>query len=208
MNGDKLPVVVGITGGSGAMIARQVIALLLDLGYPVIGTATKAGRRVWVEELGSDLSAALRRWEAPVSGRGSLAWHSINDVGAPIASGSVETQGMIVVPASMGTIAGIAAGIEDNLVLRAAGVTLKEWRPLVLVPRESPLSAIHLENLLKLARLGVRVIPPMPAFYLRPVTMADVVNQLVPRLLLALDITEARSRLVAYAPEPPRSDRA
>ncbi|MDE2992644.1 MAG: UbiX family flavin prenyltransferase [Chloroflexota bacterium] len=208
MNGDKLPVVVGITGGSGAMIARQVIALLLDLGYPVIGTATKAGRRVWVEELGSDLSAALRQWAAPMSDRGSLAWHSINDVGAPIASGSVETQGMIVVPASMGTIAGIAAGIEDNLVLRAAGVTLKEWRPLVLVPRESPLSAIHLENLLRLARLGVRVIPPMPAFYLRPVTMADVVNQLVPRLLLALGITEARSRLVAYAPEPPRSDRA
>ena len=83
---------------------------------------------------------------------------------------------MIVVPASMGTIAGIAAGIEDNLVLRAAGVTLKEWRPLVLVPRESPLSAIHLENLLRLARLGVRVIPPLPAFYLRPVTVADVVR--------------------------------
>ena len=208
MNGDKLPVVVGITGGSGAMIARQVIALLLELGYPVIGTATKAGRRVWVEELGSDLSGTIRQWAAPVSGRGSLTWHSINDVGAPIASGSVETQGMIVVPASMGTIAGIATGIEDNLVLRAAGVTLKEWRPLVLVPRESPLSAIHLENLLRLARLGVRVIPPMPAFYLRPVTVADVVDQLVPRLLLALGITEARSQLVSYEPEPPRSDRA
>ena len=207
MNGDKLPVVVGITGGSGAMIARQVIALLLELGYPVSGTATKAGRRVWVEELGSDLSAALRQWVAPVPGRGSLAWHSINDVGAPIASGSVETQGMIVVPASMGTIAGIAAGIEDNLVLRAAGVTLKEWRPLVLVPRESPLSAIHLENLLRLARLGVRIIPPMPAFYLRPVTVADVVDQLVPRLLLALGITEARSQLVSYAPELPHPER-
>ncbi len=204
MNDDKLPVVVGITGGSGALIAREVIALLLDLGYPVIGTATKAGRRVWVEELGSDLSHAVRQWEAPVTGQGGLAWHSINDVGAPIASGSVETQGMIVVPASMGTIAGIAAGIEDNLVLRAAGVTLKEWRPLVLVPRESPLSAIHLENLLKLARLGVRVIPPMPAFYLQPVTVADIVAQLVPRLLLALGITEARSRLVPYDPGSPR----
>ena len=77
MNGDKLPVVVGITGGSGAMIARQVIALLLDLGYPVIGTATKAGRRVWVEELGSDLSAALRQWEAPVPepGQSHVAQH-------------------------------------------------------------------------------------------------------------------------------------
>ena len=207
MNSEKLPVVVGITGGSGALIARYVIALLLELGYPVIGTATKAGRRVWVEELGSDLSSAIRQWEAPVIGRGSLAWHSINDVGAPIASGSVETQGMIVVPSSMGTIAGIAAGIEDNLVLRAAGVTLKEWRPLVLVPRESPLSAIHLENLLKLARLGVRIIPPMPAFYLRPVTVADVVDQLVPRLLLALGITEVRSRLVSYEPEPPHPER-
>lgn len=207
MNGDKLPVVVGISGGSGALIARRVIALLLELGYPVIGTATKAGRRVWVEELGSDLSDAIRQWAAPVAGQGSLAWHSINDVGAPIASGSIETQGMIVVPASMGTIAGIAAGIEDNLVLRAAGVTLKEWRPLVLVPRESPLSAIHLENLHKLARLGVRVVPPMPAFYLRPVTVADVVDQLVPRLLLALGITEARSQLVSYAPELPHPER-
>ncbi len=208
MNGDKLPVVVGVTGGSGALIARRVIALLLELGYPVIGTATKAGRRVWVEELGSDLSGTIRQWEASASGQTGLTWYSINDVGAPIASGSVEAQGMIVVPASMGTIAGIAAGVEDNLVLRAAGVTLKEWRPLVLVPRESPLSAIHLENMLKLARLGVRIIPPMPAFYLQPVTVADVVDQLVPRLLLALGVTEARSRLVAYEPEPPRSERA
>ena len=93
MNSEKLPVVVGITGGSGALIARYVIALLLELGYPVIGTATKAGRRVWVEELGSDLSSAIRQWEAPVIGRGSLAWHSINDVGAPIASGASRRRG-------------------------------------------------------------------------------------------------------------------
>ncbi|MAG37078.1 MAG: hypothetical protein CL878_12650 [Dehalococcoidia bacterium] len=188
-----------MTGGSGALIAREMITLLLELDYPVIAAATTAGRRVWVEELGTDLSRDVHRWEE----QGGLEWHSINDVGAPIASGSVETQGMVVVPASMGTIARIAAGIEDNLILRAAGVTIKEWRPLILVPRESPLSAVHLENLLKLAQLGARILPPMPAFYLQPVTVADVVKQLVPRLLLALGITEARSHLVPYAPATP-----
>lgn len=196
MSGDKLPVVIGITGGSGALVARKMIGCLIELGYPMIGVASTAGRRVWFEELGSVLSTEVDVWKS----KGRIAWNNVTDVGASIASGSVETQGMVVVPASMHTVAGIAAGIEDNLILRAAGVTLKEWRPLVLVPRESPLSAIHLENFLKLARLGARIIPPMPAFYLHPKTVEDVIDQLVPRLLLALGIREARSMLVSYEP--------
>ena len=196
MSAERRPVVVGISGASGAAITGAVIEALLDLGYPVIGTATKAGRRVWVDELGADLTQRIRSWEE----RGTISWLSISDVGASIASGSLPTQGMIIVPASMGTIASIAAGLEDNLLTRAAGVTLKEWRPLVLVPRESPLSAIHLENLLKLARLGVRVVPPMPAFYLHPTTVTDIVDHLVPRLLLALNIPEAAERVVPYVP--------
>jgi 4-hydroxy-3-polyprenylbenzoate decarboxylase len=112
---------------------------------------------------------------------------------------------MLVIPASMGTVSGIATGAAGNLLERAADVTLKEFRPLVLVPRETPLSAIHLENLLKLARLGVRIVPPMPAFYLKPATIGDVVEQLVPRVLSALAIPEAIDEPPAYQPPQPRS---
>jgi 4-hydroxy-3-polyprenylbenzoate decarboxylase len=132
--------------------------------------------------------------------RGSVTQYNVNDIGAPIASGGLPTHGMLVVPCSMGTVSGIAAGASGNLLERAADVTLKEFRPLVLVPRETPLSAIHLENLLKLARLGVRIVPPMPAFYLKPQTVAEAVEQLVPRVLSALAIPEAQAEPPAYRP--------
>src|SRR5918911_490878 len=109
------------------------------------------------------------------------------------AGGGLPTHGMLVVPCSMGTVSGIAAGASGNLLERAADVTLKEFRPLVLVPRETPLSAIHLENMLKLARIGVRIVPPIPAFYLKPQTVAEAVAQLVPRVLSALAIPEAQA---------------
>ena len=106
-----------------------------------------------------------------------------NDVGAAIASGSFRCRGMAIVPCSMGTLAAIATGASDNLLTRAASVAMKEGRPLILVPRETPLSAIHLENMLKLARLGVRVIPAMPAFYTKPRDLADVVRFMVGKVL-------------------------
>src|SRR5919199_669294 len=190
----KLPVVVGITGASGHLLAQRCIERLLDYGYPILLVCTAPGRRVWGEEL--DHASAMRGWQE----RGSVTQYNVNDIGAPIASGGLPTHGMLVVPCSMGTVSGIAAGASGNLLERAADVTLKEFRPLVLVPRETPLSVIHLENLLRLARIGTRIVPPMPAFYLKPQSVAEAVEQLVPRVLSALAIPEAQIEPPAYHP--------
>lgn len=194
--GGKPPVVVGVTGASGALLAARLVERLLTLAYPVILVATGPGRRVWADELGENLADALKRWRE----RGTVIWYGVNDIGAPIASGSVPTQGMVVVPCSMNTLAAIAHGLAENLLERAADVTIKEWRPLVLVPRETPLSVIHLENMLRVARAGARIVPPVPAFYLKPQTVAEAVEQLVPRILVALGLPEAVEQLVPYEP--------
>ena len=188
--------VVGVTGASGHLLAQRCIERLLDYGYPLHLVATGPGRRVWREELDQPWAEAIEVWR----GRGSVTEHNVNDIGASIASGGLATLGMLVVPCSMGTASGIAAGASGNLLERAADVTVKEFRPLVLVPRETPLSAIHLENLLKLAQLGVRIVPPMPAFYLKPRTVAEAVEQLVPRILAALGVPEALDEPPAYEP--------
>ena len=107
---------------------------------------------------------------------------------------------MIVVPCSMGTLSGIATGAAGNLIERAADVTLKEYRTLTLVPRETPFNALHLENMLKLARLGVRIVPPLPAFYLKPSTIEEAMRHLVPRVLAVHGIPEAQSEPAAYVP--------
>jgi 4-hydroxy-3-polyprenylbenzoate decarboxylase len=193
---DRLPVVVGITGASGHLLVRRCIERLLDYGYPILLLATGPGRRVWREELDEDLTQALVGWQQ----RGSVSQLSINDIGAPVASGGLVTHGMLVAPCSMGTVSGIATGASGNLLERAADVTIKEFRPLVLVPRETPLSVIHLENLLKLARIGARIVPPMPAFYLKPQSVVEAVEQLVPRVLSALAIPEALREPPAYVP--------
>jgi 4-hydroxy-3-polyprenylbenzoate decarboxylase len=109
--------------------------------------------------------------------------HGADEQGSAIASGSFPMDAMVIVPCSMKTLAGIRSGYADTLVLRAADVTLKERRPLVLVPRETPLSQIHLDNMLALARQGVTLVPPMPAFYNHPRTIDDIVNHLVARIL-------------------------
>lgn len=187
---------MGITGASGHLLARCCIERLLAYRYSVLLVCTAAGRRVWREELDADLSASEAHWRA----LGSIIQYNVNDIGAPIASGGLVTHGMLVIPCSMGTLAGIATGAAGNLLERAADVTIKEFRPLVLVPRETPLSPIHLENMLKVARIGVRVVPPVPAFYLRPATMLEAVEQLVPRVLSALGIPEAQEEPPAYHP--------
>ena len=192
----KRPVVVGITGASGHLLARRCVDRLIDYGYPVLLVCTGPGRRVWNEELEQDLGTALTDWRA----RGSATQYHVNDIGAPIASGGLTTHGMIVVPCSMGTLSGIATGAAGNLLERAADVTVKEFRPLVLVPRETPLSAIHLENMLRLARIGVRIVPPMPAFYLRPKTVEEAIEHLAGRVLSSLGIPEALDEPPAYAP--------
>ena len=201
--GPRRPVVVGITGASGHLIGKGCVERLLDYGYPVFVVCTPPGARVWREELDADLSAQVARWRE----RGDVQQLPANDIGAAVASGGLATAGMVVVPCSMGTLSGIASGAAGNLLERAADVTLKEYRPLVLVPRETPLSAIHLQNMLTLARMGVRIVPPMPLFYLKPLTLQEAVDQLVPRVLSALGIPEAQAIPSPYRPASGPSDR-
>lgn len=126
---------------------------------------------------------ALRAKFACELEEGRLIFHPNADIGATIASGSFRMEGMVVVPCSMGSLSSIANGASNNLLTRAADVALKEGRQLLLVPRETPLHAIHLENMLKLARLGVRIIPAMPAFYYQPSSMDEMIDFMVGKVM-------------------------
>ncbi len=181
------PLIVGITGSSGAVLACRTIEVLGELEIPLHITYTRACRQVWPDELGRQINADLTRWETQFRAR----IFNPEDFRAPMSSGSYRTAGMIVIPCSMRTVSAIASGLSSNLLERAADVIIKENRPLVLVPREAPLSAIHLENLLKLARLGVRIVPPVPQFYLHPQSMDEVVDRIARRALAVLGIAEA-----------------
>jgi 4-hydroxy-3-polyprenylbenzoate decarboxylase len=184
---DTPPLVVGISGSSGALLARRAMEVLRELSVPVHLTYTAACRQVWPDEVGYPLNDDLARWkETP----GVHIW-STDDFRAPMSSGSFLTRGMLVVPCSMRTVSAIAHGASSNLLERAADVTIKEGRLLVVVPRETPLSAIHLENLLALARLGVRVVPPVPQFYTRPQTADEVIDRIVRRAIAQLGLPEA-----------------
>jgi len=184
------PIVVGITGASGAVLAQRCIQALVDCGREVIALCTAAGAVVWQQELG----APFKHWlvETPCK------TFSINDIAAPIASGTFPTAGMAIVPCSMNTLAAIAHGLSGNLLERAADVTLKERRRLVLVPRETPLSPIHLRNLLAVANLGVTVLPPVPHFYARPQRVEEVVDHIVARVLVALGVDQAMPPELQY----------
>lgn len=181
------PLVVGITGASGSIIARELIVALLERDTPVVVVASNAARMVWQEELDESYNAAAARWrEHP-----HFSACAISDLFAPIASGTFPTAGMIIAPASMNTVASLAHGLTPNLLLRAADVTLKERRPLTLIPRETPLHAIHLENLLTLSRLGATILPPEPPFYLKPLDMDGIVRFVVQRALVASGVIDS-----------------
>lgn len=178
--------VVGITGASGSVYAIRLIETLLSSEVEVHLVVTEAGWRVLKEELGWDTTKRLAALEVnfrePIN-RKQLILHPNADIGATIASGSFQVEGMIIIPCSMGTLASIAHGISDDLMTRAADVMLKEGRKLLLVPRETPLHAIHLENMLTLAKMGVKLIPAMPAFYYGPQSIEDMINFLVGKVL-------------------------
>ena len=193
-NRQRHPAIIGITGASGSVLARAAIDRLLAMGVPVIATASSAARMVWQEEMDESFGAALERW----TDSEGFAYYAAADLRAPIASGTFPTLGMAIVPCSMATVAAIAHGLADNLVRRAADVCLKERRPLVLVPRETPLNAIHLENMASLARLGVTILPPEPPFYLAPKTIDDVVDFVVQRVLAAMGIIGQLPRDMRY----------
>ena len=181
------PVIVGISGASGALMAQRTIDRLLERRIPTQVVCSNAARMVWQEELEVSFNETLSAWQEDPN----FTTYPVGDLRAPIASGTYPTAGMVVVPCSMNSIASIAHGITSNLLTRAADVCLKERRPLVLVPRETPLHGIHLENMLTLSRIGAVVLPPEPAFYLKPKSIEDVVDFVVGRVMVALGIDDS-----------------
>ncbi|MFE5402973.1 UbiX family flavin prenyltransferase [Streptomyces sp. NPDC056580] len=166
--------VIGMTGATGAIIGVRMLQVLRELGVETHLVMTRWARATIAQE--TDYTAQSVMALATVC-------HQPQDQGAVISSGSFATDGMMVVPCSMKTVAGIRTGYGSGLVTRAADVTLKERRRLVLVARETPLSTIHLENLLALSRMGATVLPPVPAFYNHPSGLDDVVEHIVVRTL-------------------------
>ena len=187
------PLVVAITGASGAPYAVRLLEALVAAGRGVQLIVSSHGLRLLQTEMGIDSVAALRErvgtgWDRHIT------VFDDNDRGASPASGSALNAGMVICPCSMGTLSAIAVGASRSLVERAADVALKERRPLLLVPRETPLSAIHLENMLRVTRAGAVVMPASPGFYHRPRRVDDLVNFIVARVLDHLGVAH---RLVA-----------
>lgn len=172
--------IVGMTGATGAVFGIRVLEHLAEL--PEVETHLVLSR--WAR---STIELETGRSAREVAALADVV-HSPEDQGAAISSGSFRTDGMIIVPCSMKTLAGIRAGYADGLVGRAADVVLKERRKLVVVPRETPLSEIHLENMLALARMGVQIVPPMPAFYNHPASVDDIVDHITARIVDQFDL--------------------
>lgn len=181
----RVPVVVGVSGASGAALARRVVERLLEREQPIELIGTPSARIVWRQELEVSWADDVKRWQAS----GLVTEHNSGNQAATIASGSFPVSGMVIVPCSMGTVAALAAGLANNLLLRTADVMQKESRRLVIVPRETPLSTIHLHNLLTLSQRGIRIVPPMPNFYKRPRMVDEVVDFVAARALVALGIS-------------------
>ena len=177
---NKKRIVIGISGASGTVYAIDLLKKLKTIPevetHVIVSQWAKENLKLETDLTMKDLSALID------------VEYSNKDLGAAVASGSFLTEGMIIVPASMKTVAGISIGFGESLISRAADVTMKAQRKLVIVPRETPLNAIHLENLTKLARLGVQIIPPIPAFYNHPETIDDLLHHQTMKLLDALGI--------------------
>ena len=171
--------IVAITGASGVVYGKRLLEVLRGKKVETYLIISKAAENVIEHEL-----------EMTKNELEKLASHvyDVNDLTAPIVSGSFKTDGMIVIPCSMKTLAGIAHGYSENLILRAADVMLKEKRKLVLVPRETPLSVVHLRNMLDLASQGVFVLPAMPAYYHKPQEIGDLIDFVVGKALNLLEI--------------------
>ncbi|TWS21477.1 UbiX family flavin prenyltransferase [Tsukamurella asaccharolytica] len=172
-------IVVGMTGATGAPIGVRFLEVLRDLGIDTHLIVSRWGRATIAQE--------TSRTVAEVQKLATVSYHP-DDQGADISSGSFHTDAMVIVPCSVKTLAGIRMGFGDTLIGRAADVTLKERRPLILAVRETPLSSIHLDNMLALSRSGATIFPPMPAFYNNPREIHDIVDHLVSRILDQLGV--------------------
>jgi 4-hydroxy-3-polyprenylbenzoate decarboxylase len=188
------PLVVGISGASGSIIASRLVDALIQRDVKVALIASHASRIVWKQEMDESFGEFLERTVET----GRVTNFHIGDIQAPMASGTYPVRGMVIVPCSMATVAALATGLADNLLRRAADVCFKERRPITIIPRETPLSQLHLENLSKLASMGANIIPPQPAFYLKPKSVDDIVDFLVQRVLVASGITNVLPYDIRY----------
>jgi 4-hydroxy-3-polyprenylbenzoate decarboxylase len=194
MTNNTKPLILGVTGASGLIYAIRALKFLLAAEYQIELVASKSTYTVWQAEQEIRMPGEPEKQEqfwreqAGVPEQGKLRCHPWSDVGAGIASGSFRTLGMIIMPCSMSTVAKLAGGLSSDLLERAADVQIKEGRKLVIVPRETPFSLIHLRNLTTLAETGVRIVPAIPAWYHNPQTIEDLVDFVVARALDQLDI--------------------
>jgi len=180
--------ILAMTGASGMLYAQRLLTHLLETGIELHLIISRQAALVIREELGLGLEYFQRL---------SAICHDVQDFSSPLASGSFHTQGMVIIPCSMNSLAAVAQGLSINLIHRAASVCLKEQRKLILVPRESPLSSIHLENMLRLSRSGAVIFPAMPAFYHHPKNLEDLVEDFIRRVLE--HIGQASPAVQAYA---------
>ncbi len=179
-------IVVGICGASGVVYGLRLLKALLSGSVHVHLVVSNAGKEVLAHEEGlpgEDIQGFLVQKEIVTELSSRLTVYQNDDFFAPFASGSFRYDAMVVAPCSMGTLAAIASGLAENLIHRSADVCIKEKRPLILLPRETPLSTIHLENMLRLSRVGVTIMPPSPSFYSRPETIDSLVDTVIARVL-------------------------
>lgn len=190
-------VIVGISGASGTAIGVRVVERLAAIeGIETHLVVSRAGRRTLVHEVGPDVAARLERLVHRL--------HPIDDIGASLASGSFPTAGMVVAPCSMRTLGAISNSLSDNLLVRAAEVQLKERRRLVLLTRETPLHLGHLRAMCAATEMGAIIAPPVPAFYLRPESIAAMIDQMAARAIDLLDLGIA-PEAEAWSGEPSRA---
>lgn len=185
---------MGVTGASGLIYAVRTLKFLLEAEYSIELVASKSTYMVWQAEqsirmpVEAEQQELFWRQQTGIETGGKLHCHPWGDVGATIASGSFRTLGMLIIPCSMSTVAKLATGLSSDLLERAADVQLKEGRKLVVVPRETPFSLIHLRNLTTLAEAGARIVPAIPAWYHHPETINDLVDFVVARALDQFDL--------------------
>ncbi|MDF2548886.1 MAG: 3-octaprenyl-4-hydroxybenzoate carboxy-lyase [Anaerosolibacter sp.] len=177
--------ILGVTGASGSIYAVRLLEELLKLGHEVFLVCTTCGEQVISYEVNLTLDHIVSKCKEY---GGKLHLCEIDDLFAPIASGSFNIDAMVILPCSMSTLGKISHGIGDNLLTRAADVCIKEKRNLVVVPRETPLSTIHLKNMLTLSEMGVTVLPAMPGFYHKPKTIGDMVDAIIGRVMRNLEV--------------------
>lgn len=202
-------IVVGVTGASGALYAVRTLRALLLAGCDVALIVSPFGTRLLRDEAGLDLEEEtvpefLGRTEGTASVPGRIVAYDHRDLGAPVASGSYPASGMVVVPCSTKTLSGIAHGASTNLIERAADVTLKERRRLIIVPREAPLSLVHLRNMLQVTESGGIVVPAAPGFYQGPETFEDLGDFIAGRILNLLGLAQTLFTPWGLAPDDSR----